>query len=396
MNGPDGAIDVVVGGGGPVGLVAARAFARSGFRVLVVEPRGADGPRPGDGRRLVLAERARRLLLVLGLWPAVAPEARAVRTVLVRPPRGGRTLRLEARAHGLEALGWTLRYDALVAALRTALADDPGVRVRHGAELVSAREEGEGIVVRLRGTDGDGEERRARLLVAAEGAGAGLEALGWPPRPPHPARDRAWIFPCRDPGLAPGTAVEAFLDGGTATLLAPEGAGAAVTLVLPDTVSWPETADPDAVLARLAPLFGLAPGALVPAGEATGFRVRRGLHPTPALSRRLALGTSFHALHPFAAQGLLLAWRDAHLAARTAGALRLSGRDWSGEEALRAFVRTRLPEHRRIDAFVHRLPPLLERPLPPGLAPLAWRLAGLRPARLLVGYWGMGYGQGRP
>ncbi len=387
--------EVVVAGGGPVGLVAARAFARVGIPVLVLEPRRTGQSRTGDVRRLVLAERACRLLETFGLWTTVVAGASPVRTVLVRAPRTGRVLRLEAHDHGLEALGWTLGYGDLVARLEAALVHDPRVTVQHGVELVAAHENEDHLVLRLR-HDGNEEERPARLLVVAEGVGAGLESLGWPARPSHSARDRAWIIPCQASTLDPATAVEAFLEGGTATLLVPDRGAAVVTLILPDSVGWPEgPAESAEILERLAPRFGLSSRALVPTGEAVSFRVRRGFHPVPVLPRRLIMGSMFHALHPFAAQSLLLAWRDAHAVARRLGERRLRGQDWSGESALRDVVRTRLPEHRLIDAFVHRLPEILALPEPPGLGRLAWRLAGTRHARLLAGYWGMGYGWGR-
>ncbi len=387
--------EIVVAGGGPVGLLAAHAFARTGAPALILEARPSDArPRESDLRQIVLAERARRLLVTLGLWSAVAPHAAPVRRVVVRAPRLGPPLVLDAAEHGLEALGWTLGYDALVRALRGAVAQNPRVSLRSGTRLLAAADGPSALELRLAGAEGE-ESLEAGLLIAAEGAGSDLAALGWPPEPAHEVRDTAWIAPCRTEGIEPGTAVESFLDGGTATLLVTAADRAVVTVLLPEARARREvTGDAAGRLARLAPAFGLAPGALETDGDGVDIRVRRGLRLRPFAPRRLAIGSSFHALHPFAAQGLLLAWRDAALAARVLGARRARGLPWTEESVLAEFVRSRRREHRQLDAFVHRLPPLLSAPGAFLGAPL-WRLVALPPLRGLLGYWGMGYGWGR-
>ncbi len=391
---PEGA-EMVVAGAGPAGLVAAHAFARMGVPSLVLERRPNDeGVGAGDARRIVLAERARRLLETLGLWKAVAPHAAPVRQVVVRAPRLGSPLVLDAAEHGLEALGWSLAYGALVRALRESVAATPRVALRFGCRLLAAHEDGQALALRVGGLEGE-EILGAELLLVAEGAEADLTALGWSRVPVHDVRDEAWIVPCRARGLASGVAVEAFLGGGTATLLATGADRAVVTLVRPKTRARRESSLPvEERLARLAAGFGLEPGALEPEGEAVTIRVRRGFHPRPTAPRRLAIGPTFHALHPFAAQGLLLSWRDAVLAARFLGGRRARSLGWTEETVLTAFVRSRLREHRALDAFVHRLPPLLSGPGAEFGAPL-WRLCSLAPLRVRLGYWGMGYGWGR-
>jgi 2-octaprenyl-6-methoxyphenol hydroxylase len=387
--------EIVVAGGGPVGLLAAHAFARMGAESLVLETRPDDAPpNRGDARRIVLAERARRLLETLGLWSAVASETAPVRRVVVRAPSLGPPLVLDAHDYGLEALGWTLGYDALVRALRGAVAQGPRVSLCTGTRLLAATDGPHDLELRAAGPRGE-DILHAELLLAAEGAGADLAALGWAPEPPREARDCAWIVPCRTHGLEPGTAVEAFLDGGTATLLATALGRAVVTVVRPEVRERRESGrGTEERLLRLAPAFGLAPETLAPDGEGVTIRVRRGLRGRACASRRLAIGSSFHALHPFAAQGLLLAWRDAAAAARTLGARRARGLPWTSEPVLSEFVRSRRSEHRRLDVFVHRLPPLLSAPGAFLGSPL-WRLATQPPLRRLVGYWGMGYGWGR-
>ena len=66
--------DIVIVGGGLNGPALALALAQGGFRVTVVDARPAQARADAgfDGRAYALAIASKRLLTVLGVWPAVA------------------------------------------------------------------------------------------------------------------------------------------------------------------------------------------------------------------------------------------------------------------------------------------------------------------------------------
>jgi flavin-dependent dehydrogenase len=175
---PDGAVDVVVVGGGPAGCSAALRLAAAGRRVLLCEAHAY--PRDKLCGEFLSPECGPELE-ALGVWEAVralAPER--IDTACLTAPSGARW---ETR---LPVPAWGLSRRALDAAL-AARAREAGVEVREGATVT-------GIVGNLHvgfrvevthlshGADEGGEARytvAARAVVAAHGKRAALDrALG--------------------------------------------------------------------------------------------------------------------------------------------------------------------------------------------------------------------------
>jgi 2-octaprenyl-6-methoxyphenol hydroxylase len=88
----DDSYDIAIVGAGAVGLSAALAFARDGFRTALIG--GLDTRR--DGRTVAMLNGSIRFLEALDVWPTLAPEAAPLETMrivddtgsLFRPPAG--------------------------------------------------------------------------------------------------------------------------------------------------------------------------------------------------------------------------------------------------------------------------------------------------------------------
>jgi 2-polyprenyl-6-methoxyphenol hydroxylase-like FAD-dependent oxidoreductase len=224
--------DVVVVGGGPVGLAFAAAAAGRGLDVTVVEPR----PYPIDkacGEGLMPA--GVRALEALGvrqrLGPADASPLRAIRWIEVG--RGAPGLPgviapcAEARLPPPGGLG--VRRTALSAAL-LARAREAGAEVL-AAEVLDHRRGADEVRVRTgRGGalgDAAGDELRASLLVAADGLASRVRRREGLDAPVAGGLVGPGRFGLRRHVLvdSPGDAVEVHLGAGVEAYLTPAGAG---------------------------------------------------------------------------------------------------------------------------------------------------------------------------
>ena len=81
--------DVLIVGGGMVGLATAIALGGAGLEVLLVDAEPA-AEREGaayDGRSSAIAYGSRQALAMLGIWPGVAPEAEPILDIRVSDGR---------------------------------------------------------------------------------------------------------------------------------------------------------------------------------------------------------------------------------------------------------------------------------------------------------------------
>ena len=122
---PDTDYDVVILGAGPVGTTLALFLAGTSHRVLLVEQRSLAAARQ-DPRALALSEGARQLLEPHAAWPHPGGHGDGrctpIETIHISQHGGfGRTL-IDRRDYRIPALGYVVRYGALLGSLHDALA----------------------------------------------------------------------------------------------------------------------------------------------------------------------------------------------------------------------------------------------------------------------------------
>jgi 2-octaprenyl-6-methoxyphenol hydroxylase len=332
--------DIVVAGAGPAGLAFAAAVKQAmgrGASIGLVDPRAGQGD--GRLRTVALAMGSRRLIERIGAWGALAPLAQPILQVAIADGRVRDAVRLEQlgfEAEGDEPLAHMAYGDDVSAALSEAAAT-LGVERIAGAVADFAPNRDAAMI-----TLANGEQVRARLVVAADGARSHLRELaeiatvGWDS---GMSAIVATIAHERD---HEGRAEQHFLPAGPFAILPMRGRFSSIV--------WNEApADAEALLA-LAPedflreleyRFTLKLGALSLASRVAAFPcsfrfARRFVGPRLAL-----IADAAHVVHPLAGQGLNLGLRDVAALAEIVVAQMRLGLDPGDATPLAAYQRRR-------------------------------------------------------
>lgn len=308
----DASADILIAGGGFVGLALALAVARAApsLAICVVDA-GRPTTAAGDQRASAISADVRLMLEKLGVWAAVAAAAEPVREMVVTDSRVGDVLRPSLLAFGDaaeagEPLAHMVANAALLAALREAVVASPATLLAPDSAGDFAVD-GSQTIVSLAG----GRTWRARLLVAADGSrsqlreNAGIPTLSWA------YGQSAIVATVAHERPHGGRAYEHFLPAGPFATLPLTGNRS--SLVWTETNAAAErllAGDRPTLEAELARRFGHRLGALTLAGAVEAYPLRLQVARRFIGERFALVGDAAHTIHPLAGQGLNLGLRD--------------------------------------------------------------------------------------
>lgn len=293
-------LDVAIVGSGPVGATLAAMAHASGLEVGLFEARTAPSE---DRRTLALSHASRERLEEAGAWPRDA--ATAIASIHISQRGGlGRTL-LEAHEQRLPALGYTVPYAALEAALHRRVAA-LGVPIAYGTACSGIRLAPDAAHVQF----SSGDEVSARLLVLADG-GANASRIPGVAFLEKDYLQRALVALVTCDRAHAGRAYERFTPQGPVALLPVEGRYALVYTARPREAARLVDLDDAAFLATLQEHFGDRAGRFTAVEGRASFPLRLRRINVPVALRTAIVGNAAQALHPIAGQGLNLGLRDA-------------------------------------------------------------------------------------
>src|SRR5262245_30473345 len=311
----DAVFDVVIGGGGTVGLALACTLADAlgaEARILLVD-RGALSAADGrDIRASALSAASKRLLATLGVWPAIAPAAQPVTAIDITDSRLSDAIRpiLLSYDNTLapeEPASYIVENERLRQALLAAAAARPAITLMGSSPIDSFGADPHGVSISL----ANATTLRAPLLIGADGRAsrlredAGIKILRWS----YPQTGIVTTVAHSKPHH--GRALQHFL---------PSGPFAILPLIQNRScITWTEASahatallalDDDGFCTELTRRFDYRLGEIVAVGARAAWPLD--MHLARALiGERFALvGDAVRVVHPIAGQGLNLGLRD--------------------------------------------------------------------------------------
>jgi len=298
--------DLVIIGGGPVGMALALALHDSKISVTLLEARGLP-EKTEDTRPLALSHSSRLILQRLGVWdelPGVTP----ITTIHISNRGGfGRTL-LTAHDVNVPALGYVVNHHDLFRSLHKRLRDS-SVNYLTEAQVTHLETTVENGRVEFQHT-GVLKQAIARLLVLADGGRLATQIEGVTQ---YTQDYKQWAIVTHIKASLPqcGRAYERFTPDGPVALL-PMGKYFALVWTVSSSVAQ-EILNLDDItfLTRLYEHFGDRLGKFIGVGKRSSFPLIL-KYVIPITAQRIALiGNAAQTLHPVAGQGFNLGLRDA-------------------------------------------------------------------------------------
>lgn len=312
-------LDVVIAGGGYVGLAVAVAIKQAAphMQVEIVEAAPQDVWKK-DMRASAIISAATRMLDVFGIWSEIEPEAEPIRKMIVTDSKTTDPVRpvfltFDGEVEEGRPFAHMIPNVAIVGALR-GLCDRLGITIRHGLTV-------SGFVTGAQSTSislSDGNVLDARLLVACDGVRsslrdmAGIKTVRWD-------YDQSGIVTTVEHERPHnGVAEEHFLPSGPFAVLPLKGNRSSLV--------WTERrADADKLVAsddflfdeELERRFGHKLGSVRAVGPRRAFPLGLTLARAFVAPRFALAGDAAHGIHPISGQGLNLGYKDVAALAET-------------------------------------------------------------------------------
>lgn len=312
-------LDVLVGGGGYVGLSVAVSIKKSAphLSVMVVDAAPEHAWRK-DARASAIAAAASRMLSALGLWEKMLPEAQPINRMEITDSRMSDPVRpifltFDGEAGPGEPFAHMVPNPALIGPLLEA-AKTLGVEFRSGTTVETFTADTRCATAKL----STGETVEASLLVACDGAKsklrdiAGIKTVHWD------YGQSGIVTTVEHERPHEGVAEEHFLPAGPFAVLPLPGNRSSLV--------WTErTEDADRLVAaddlvfeeELERRFGHKLGHIRPVGPRRAFPLGLTLARAFVANRFALAGDAAHGIHPISGQGLNLGFKDVAALAET-------------------------------------------------------------------------------
>lgn len=328
--------EIAVVGGGPAGLVAALAIARTGADVALLAPKPQRDP-----RTTALLGASVDILRDIGVWERLAGKIAPLKKLrlvdgtrrLIRSPE----VLFDSAELELEAFGYNIENENLLAALRDALHEHSNIRVAEtSVEHVDLTDNNASLAL------DSGERVSCRLVIAADGRNsicrqaAGIRTTKRPLPQSAVALNLSHARPHQE------ISVEFHTGSGPFTLVPLPGLRSSLVWVcLPEEAARIRALSDEALNREIEQKSHSILGETGVQGPRGVFSLSVELAENFASRRVVLVGESGHVLPPIGAQGLNLGIRDAAEIAQLIGKALSAGEDCGADGLLQTYDRAR-------------------------------------------------------
>ena len=342
--------DLVIVGGGIIGLTLAAALNDSGLRILLIEAR-AQSASVAKGQAYAIHMLSALIYQGIGIWDKIRPQIETYNRVRLSDADYSGVVEFNTDDIGSQDLGYVAEHQALLYPLQEFVKESPNVTYLCPAEVISTEYLKNIATVEVK-IAGETCKIRSHLVVAADGGksrirqAAGIKTKGW----------KYWqsciVAFVKPEKFHNNTAYEKFQSSGPFAILPLPGNRCRIVWTAPhDEAKELCALNDEQFLEQLQQRFGEQMGKLELLGERFVFQVQLMQSNRYVLNRLALIGDAAHKCHPVGGQGLNLGIRDAAALAQIIKEAHSTGQDIGNIKVLKSYERWRKLENLAILGF---------------------------------------------
>ncbi|ATX82196.1 2-octaprenyl-6-methoxyphenol hydroxylase/2-octaprenylphenol hydroxylase [Mariprofundus ferrinatatus] len=335
--------DLIIVGGGMVGLGLACALRHSGLHIVIIE-RGEPPVFKSldrDCRVSAIVMGNVKILQGIGVWKYLEKDAGPMRAMRIWDNQEQGGIRFDSHEIGEEALGYLIENSCTQRAMHKALLESENIEFCSPAEISEINWLGEHVEVHL----ADGRMLTTPLVVGADGGRSWIReqaGIGVWQRDYSQKGIVATVRPERGHN---GVAFQRFLPTGPLAMLPmTDGLCSIVWSAENSEADRLMAMDEAAFLDALNLTFGPVLGRITETGERAAFPLIARLAKHFVRERVALVGDAAHCIHPLAGLGVNLGLRDAMVLAQEISDARRFDEDWGKMDVLERYMKQRLPD----------------------------------------------------
>lgn len=372
--------NVLIVGGGHVGLSFALLLAHHGIASTLLEKMGYPTISPNDdsnrshyldSRNTALSRRTVQIYQEIGLWDELQSHACRIDAVQISEQGSFGRAQLNKDEEKVESFGQVMENAWLGRKLLLAAQQEPLIALIDHANVTAVAQKNDMVTLSFSyyGKEEHEQQLQASVLVACDGRDSTVRQLLGIGTTTYDYQQTAIVGVVETDKPHGHVAIERFSPAGPLAVLPltdPDGDGndeyqtgyrRSVVWVCPTGEENKYLEDDAHFLATLQKAFGERAGTFVTAGRRGAYPLTRVLADKQVDGRCVVMGNAAHTLHPVAGQGFNLCMRDAHVLAQMMSTQVLKGEDIGDTQLLKRYEKARQTDQKRVirfcDAVVH-------------------------------------------